>query len=388
MSQGDAATSGESGNSSDGGGGSRLGALVSTVPRKIAVAVVGLVLVVVAAFLLGIIGVPSVGLVDAGDWGDVNESHTEVVTTIWVNNDNPFPIALGDGLSASYEVAFNDVALAQGEKSAIEVPKGNSTMALETFIDNDKLPAWWVAFVRADETIAMDITGDLNVNLGPGASYSIDQQQTVLDDSTPIISALSAAANSTSEGGPRTATVSADSVSDDLLDGGLVGNSGEVTVGYDVREGSARWGSVTESQTTVLFEFDVHNPGDVPVPAVPDGLGVTIDMNDVTMFEGESGDLSPRSVDADAVIPPGETRTVTFEVRMDNDKVDEWFTSHVERDEVTDVSTQFQFVFEVTDTGQTFRIPENSPATYDCRLQTGILVDDQTTETNCGETPG
>jgi PKD repeat protein len=44
-------------------------------------------------------------------------------------------------------------------------------------------------------------------------------------------------------------------------------------------------------------------------------------------------------------------------------------------------------VFEVPPTGQTVRLPRNSPVTYDCQLQTAILVDDQTTETNCGE-PG
>jgi LEA14-like dessication related protein len=367
----------------DGDDGSRLSALVATTPRAVATLVVALVLLVVVAYFLGIVGVPSAGLVDRGDWGTVTEERTEVITTVWVDNTNPFPIALGDGLSADYEVAFNGVALASGEKDAIEVPKGNSTIELRTNLRNDRLPAWWVAFVRANETVAMDINGTLSVDVGPTVSHDIYREQTALEDSTPIISALSAAANGTR--GTYTQSVGSDQVSDDV-DLNALSDEG-VTVGYEVREGSARWGEVTEEQTTVVFEFTVHNPGDVPVPAVPDGLGVTVDMNDVRLFRGESGDLSASSVSPDAVIPPGETQTVEFTVRMDNEKVDEWFTSHVRRDERTAVSTGLQLVFEVPPTGQTVRLPRNSPVTYDCQLQTAILVDDQTTETNCGE-PG
>jgi LEA14-like dessication related protein len=367
----------------DGDDGSRLSALVATTPRAVATLVVALVLLVVVAYFLGIVGVPSAGLVDRGDWGTVTEERTEVITTVWVDNTNPFPIALGDGLSADYEVAFNGVALASGEKDAIEVPKGNSTIELRTNLRNDRLPAWWVAFVRANETVAMDINGTLSVDVGPTVSHDIHVEQTALEDSTPIISALSAAANGTR--GTYTQSVGSDQVSDDVDLNAL--SDEEVTVGYEVREGSARWGEVTEEQTTVVFEFTVHNPGDVPVPAVPDGLGVTVDMNDVRLFRGESGDLSASSVSPDAVIPPGETQTVEFTVRMDNEKVDEWFTSHVRRDERTAVSTGLQLVFEVPPTGQTVRLPRNSPVTYDCQLQTAILVDDQTTETNCGE-PG
>ncbi|MFB6088116.1 MAG: PKD domain-containing protein, partial [Haloarculaceae archaeon] len=323
---------------------------------------------------------------DRGDWGTVTENETEVVTTIWVDNPNPFPIALGSGLSATYNVSFNDVALASGEKDALSVPKGNSTLRLNSTIRNDRLPAWWARFVRANETIAMTIDGDLTVDVGPSASYGIHREQTVLENSTPIITALSQAANGTT--GTYTTSVGTDQLDASLLDGLVGEDTQSVTVGYEIREADARWGSVTRRRTTLLFDFTIHNPGDVPVPAVPDGLGAEIEMNGVRMFETETGTLSPRSVGPDAVIPPGETRTVTYAVRMNNSKVDEWFTSHVRRGELTTVRTSFQLVFGVPSAGVTVRAPADSPVTYTCDLRTAILVDNQTTSTDCGSPPG
>jgi len=359
---------------------------LGTLPRKVVAVVLLLAITVVVAYLLGIIGLPSAELVDRGDWGNVTENRTEVITTVRVNNDNPFPISLGDGLSASYRVAFNDVQLATGEKSSLSVPKGNSTIQLRTFVQNDKLPAWWVEFVRANETIGMDINGTITVNLGPSVSQSIQKEQTALTGSTPIITALSQAANGTT--GTYTESVDTGEVADGtVIDGTASEDAQRVTVGYEIREGSAAWGEVTEDETTVRFAFEVHNPGDVPVPAVPEGLGAEVKMNDVEMFQGDSGTLAPESVDSDAVIQPGKTKTVVFTVDMDNEKIDEWFTSHVRRDEQTTIETQFNLEFGVDATNSTFSVPEDSPAIYDCDLQTAILVDNQTTETDCGESP-
>ncbi|MFB6218511.1 MAG: hypothetical protein ABEH77_04925, partial [Halobacteriaceae archaeon] len=140
----------------------------------------------------------------------------------------------------------------------------------------------------------------------------------------------------------------------------------------------------------LLVEYRVHNPGDVPVPAAPDGVGVSIDTNDVRLFEAGTGAVSLRSVGPDAVLSPGETREVTFAVTMRNERVDEWFTSHVRADrgpgvEATAVSAQFQVVFEVPGAGETFRLPADSPVTYDCQFRTAILADGQETSTTCGE---
>ncbi|ELZ27757.1 Water Stress and Hypersensitive response domain-containing protein [Halosimplex carlsbadense 2-9-1] len=372
--------------SADGGSGSRLAALVATWPRRVGVALGGLVGLLVVLYLLGILGVPAVGLEDPGDWGEVTDERTEIVTTVWVSKPNPVGVSLGESVSAEYDIVLNDVLLAEGSKSDIRIPRGNSTTELRTDLINDRLADWWVAYVRANETVTLDANATLRVNTFVGASHDVRRQRTMLNESTPVVDAMSAAVNETA--GTYTRSVGAGETGDDLLDESPLGGSDGVTVGYEVRRGWATWGEVSESETTVVFHMLVHNPGDVPVPSSPDGVGVSVDMNDVRTFEAESGDLSAESLGPDAVIAPGETEEVTYRVTMDNERVDDWFTSHVSAEagpgaEATAVNAQFQVVFENPATGGEIRLPRDSPVGYDCSFRTAILVDGQTSASTC-----
>ena len=79
---GDRSPDGSAAGASTGGSGgpkSRLHALVNTWPRRIAVGIVALVTVLGALYLAGVIGAPSAGLEDRGDWGEVTEERTEII---------------------------------------------------------------------------------------------------------------------------------------------------------------------------------------------------------------------------------------------------------------------------------------------------------------------
>ncbi len=372
----------------DSGGSRSRDGLLSTWPRRVAVGVVTLLVVLAVLYLTGVVGAPSAGIEDRGDWGTVTDERTEVVTTVWVNNPNPVGVSFGERLRAEYDIYMNGVRVATGSKTDVTVPDGNTTTALSTDLLNDQLPVWWVAFVRADETVELDVNATLTVDAVATVERDVHVNRTVLEDERPVVGALSAAANGTS--GTYTRSADASQFEDAAL--GDVGLTGEesVTVGYEVERGWATWESLTAEETTALVHLRVHNPGDVPVPAAPDGVGVAIDMNDVRLFAAETDEFTLENVGADAVIGPGETREVTFAVTMDNDRIDEWFTGHVREsvgpgEEATAVSAQFQVVFEEPATGTTFRLPTDSPATYDCEFQTAILVDGQETSTTCGE---
>jgi LEA14-like dessication related protein len=361
---------------------------------RIAWGVAALVVVLVVLFVLGIVGTPSAGLVDAGDWGAVTDERTEVVTTVWVDNPNPVGVAFGESLTVDYAIVMNGVVLAEGEQSDIAVPAGNSTERIRTDLVNDRLADWWVEFVRADETIELAVDGTLTVRAGPLGERTVPVEppnRTILADDRPVVGALSASANATS--GTYTESVEASDVDDTVVDDVGLAGDGSVTVGYEVRRGWATWGAVTDEETVVVFHLLVHNPGDVPVPAAPNGIGLAVDTNDVRLLETESDEFTLRSVGPDAVIQPGETREVTVSVTMDNERVDDWFTSHVREDagpgtEATAVSSGFQVVFEEPATETTFRLPRDSPATYDCQFSTRILVDEQPVETTCGAPGG
>lgn len=330
----------------------------------IAVGVVVLVLGIGVGYLALTFQPPDASVDDEGEWGEVNESSTEVVTTIQVQNNNDYAISLGSNVGAKYYLYFNDVRVANGEKRGVNIPKGNSTIELRTYIDNEQLVPWWAEFVRANETIVMDTTVTAEAGL-LGQQFSKNftlEQRTMMEDETPMIDSLSAAASET--------------------EGRYTVDAGVEEVGYVVERGYAEWGEVEDNQTTVLFKFDITNPSDsVAIPSEPDGLRANIEMNGVNLMDVSGDEFEMRS--STEPIQPGETRTVVYAVDMDNRKIDDWFRSHVRNDEVTDVEVTFGMTFAVQ--GQSFDVPPQGGATYTCEFQTGMLVDDQDTDTTCGD---
>ena len=326
--------------------------------------IVGLIAILVIAYLTGIIGLPSVTVDDPGDWGNTTENSTGIVTTLNVDNPNPIGVTLSSGFSAEYQVAMNDVELVTGSRDAISIPKGKSTIQLRSALDNDKLDSWWVAFVRNDETIEMRATGSADVSAVLSKTISFPAfEQTLLEDQRPVVDSFDAA------------------VSD--MEGAYTADAGLASAGYEIRDASAEWGEVTEPTSNMTLTFEIHNPGDVPVPLVPDGFRLNATGNAVPLFTASGDALTPQNVTRDATLAPGETRTVVYTVAMDNKNIDEWFVSHVRNDEQTDFVIKPQLEFEIPDTDVGITIPRDGPG-YRCSLQTAILVDNQSTETTCG----
>jgi LEA14-like dessication related protein len=255
---------------------------------------------------------------------------------------------------------MNDVVLGEGNRTGISIAKGNQTKTVRTDLYNDRLPGWWVEYVRANETIHTRVSATVRASAGLSASHTFTQERTMLDGETPMIDAMSAAASSAEGNYP----------------------DGPATL-YEVRRGWATWGEATQNSTVVDFHFRVHNPAPVPVPARPDGLRATVAMNDVAVIRSEGTEFSAGDLGLDSTLQPGETREIVLSVEMDNRKIDDWFVSHVRNDERTDVSVEFQLGFENPQTGGEIVLPPEG-ITYDCRFQTGILVDGQATDTTCG----
>lgn len=367
------------------------------------VGIIALVIVIVisgigAAFFTGVLGAPSAGMEDRGDWGNVSEERTEVITTVWVDNPNPIGLKVGDSAEVSYDLYLNDVNLANGDKTGISIPAGNNTVQVSTYIQNQDIPPWWVAFIQNNETIPMRV--DASARVGGTVSTTVDfptQQKTLLNDSTPVITSLSEVASGAE--GTYTENISRERLTEQtgvdwttlVTEGYLNNRDTEATIGYEVQDGWAEWGDVTDDTTTLYFHFQIHNPGDVPVPAAPSKLGVDVEMNDVEMFSAQANDTSLGNPDdfssgemfGGRVLEPGKTEETVYVVEMNNENIDNWFRSHVRQEERTDIRTEAKLVFSIQDVE--FAVPADSPVAYTCNLQTDILVDDQDTETNCGQ---
>jgi LEA14-like dessication related protein len=352
-------------------------------------AIVGVLLLaalVGSLYRVGGFELPSVRVADVGEWGAVVDRHIEVVSVLEVTNRNPILTRLGDSLRATYHLDLNGVRLADGMKDGVTISNGTSSLSLTTAIRREQLPAWWVAYIRNDETIDVQAGGEITfTGLLPFSREIPTVEHRLLTDETPVLDALTSAADSMA--GRYTVG------SDDFLGGiandfvgaftGGVVDLGEVSrAGYEIERGWATWGEVTREETTVVFHFEVRNAGNVPVPSEPDGLHLTLEANNVTLFEARNEALSPIESAADRPLAPGERRTVKYPVAMDNRKVGDWFRSHVRNGERTRLTASLQFVFRPPALGLELVVPSRGFTTATCNIQTSILTD-QPTRTDC-----
>ncbi|WP_434520925.1 LEA type 2 family protein [Halorubrum sp. AS12] len=307
---------------------------------KLRIAVVGLLVVAAAvggAFALGALGVPSVAAVN-NSFGDVTNETTVVETDLVVSNPNPIGVGL-DGVSINYTVSMNDVEMAAGGREGVGVASGNSSLAFETALENDAIPPWWTSHVENDErtTVAIDatVTSDL---LGRSANLTRTREI-----ETDLIGAFTS---------DETRPVNADSA---LVDDPVL---------Y-VNETRGRWGTVSDAETPIEMEFDVYNPN--LEPYVVSEIGYNVTMNDVEMGSG--------STEEEYVIPSYGSETVEISTALRNDRLDEWWVTHLDESDnghqVSDLRIEFYAVVEFP-SGEELTVPLDA-LTYEETIETDIF---------------
>lgn len=296
-----------------------------------ATAVLSLVVIGGGAFAAGIIGVPALESVD-NEFGDVNETHTEIRTNLTIDNPNPIGASSAD-VSAEYVVSMNEIEMAQGSGDEFDVAPGRSTETLTTQMRNERIPEWWASHVANGERTEVEI--DATITSGVlGRSTDVTDTRTI---ETDIISEFDSDET-------RPVDANAPLVEDPVL--------------Y-VNATRANWGDVDAEHTDLDLRFDMYNPKrfDIPVSRI----GYTIYMNDVVVGEGET--------DREHVLRSGRVTEVETETRIDNENLDEWWVTHVENDQVTELRIEFNARVEVA--GTTITLPLDA-LTYEETIETDI----------------
>ncbi|MFB6202924.1 MAG: LEA type 2 family protein [Candidatus Nanohaloarchaea archaeon] len=316
--------------------------------RILLAAVAGIGLVLGGAYFSGAFQKPGYGLKDMGDWSNVSNDSVEIVTSAWVHNPNPIGLSLS-GLKASYTVNMNGVEVASGSKTGLSIPANrNTTIEIRTGIEIEKMSEWWASHVRQGEKTDIEIPVTVSGGLFGKSLWS--QSFTYTD------------------------TVETDV--DSILDRAVAGARGEYShaatgTRIEILNASARFGEVTENRTRIVTVFEVHNPNSYPIPT-PEFEG-EVSMNNVTVADWKANEVGVSNPE-DAEIMPGETRDVVFHTYMDNEKVEDWFITHVRNNESSDGYVEFQLGFDFA--GQKLMLPAN-PRKCGFSFQTGILVDGQ-----------
>lgn len=333
------------------------------------ICVLALVVVVGLLFAAGILGLPTTGLED-NDWGAVGDERIEVVTDVWIDNPNPFG---GGDADVEYEMALQDIRLAEGSGAGVSVPPGEETHEFRTDLLYNRLPAWWVAHLTNDEVSSVDVDATADVSVGPLSGSPSGTYEDSVD--TDIEGALDRGFSEFegSYSGTETDLQAPD------------GTPIEPTV--EVESVTTEWGDVTETETEILVTAEIHNPNPYPIPT-PAFTGY-VDMNEIRVAEWDTSEVSVRDAPDEGRIESEETEQRTFRIVMDNQNVPEWFATHVDREEQTDVTVAGMLALEIGDSEVT--IPQDS-AGVSCEfdLQTAIFVDEQETDMQfeqCGTAP-
>ncbi|WP_252700627.1 LEA type 2 family protein [Natronosalvus vescus] len=294
--------------------------------------VLALVVTVGGAFAAGVIGIPGLESVD-NEFGEVDDEHTEILTDMTIHNPNPVGAGSAD-VDAEFVVSMNGIEMADGGGEDITLEPGTSTESFRTQMRNDRIPEWWVTHIENDEQTHVEI--DATVSSGVlDRSTRITDEQTV---ETDLLSAFNS---------DETRPVNAERpvVDDPFL--------------Y-VNRTRGQWGGVDQRHTELELEFDIYNPQSYAVPMTE--LGYEITMNDVVIGEGESN--------REYVLQPGRETTVETVTRIENDNLDDWWVTHVENEEVSELRIEFVATFELA-SGTTITIPLES-LTYEETVETDI----------------
>ena len=269
------------------------------------------IVILVASLLLGCTGLgkPEVVKVE-NEWGEVNQDYTEILTRITVNNPNPVPIPIS---AVETELYLNGIKMGSGKNiNSATIEPGESVIVLSTKIENNKIPEWWVSHIKNGEKSKVTLKGYLVFDLKiTQFRFPIEEES---DIQTDILSSLSLTRDFGI--GPAKVTISLKS----------------------------SWGNVSSTTTQIVHTATFTNPNPFPIPLL--ATDYTITLNNIEIGRGKIQDVT---------IKPNTKTTVTFTTQIENEKLKEWWVSHIKNGEKTTIRMSLSPEFEIL--GQKFRVP-------------------------------
>lgn len=322
------------------------GALAGTRRRVVLTVILVLGGTIGGAVGLGVLGAPSVAAVD-NSFGDVSEEETIVETDVVVYNPNPIGASVDD-VTIDYVAAMDDVVLATGEKHGVALERGNTTLAFESHLRNDRIPDWWVGHLQRGEQSTLTV--DATVHSG-----TLNRSTTTTVTERPVETEIDAAFDSN-----ETRPIEA---GQPLVDD---------PIAY-VNQTRGSWGTVTEQETPADLELLVHNPKEYPLTI--SRIEYEVRMNDVAVGEGVT--------DEEYLIGPRSSERVGTTAIIDNQRLDDWWVTHLEQEQRTDVEIEFHAVIETGLDGSTVTVPLD---TMETTIETDIFDEGDGERENSEET--
>ena len=270
------------------------------------------------------------------EWGVVNATTTEVISHVVIYNPSRAGLTV---LELAYTIYLNGIEFATGRlQEPVQVPaRGEAELVLRTYLDNTKIPVWWVSHVKNDEKTVVRAEGKAKLKAF-GVSFTVPLPMPAQTVETDLEERLDV----------HDVTIE--------LTPDLVPFLNESLTLY-IKEADTSWGEITAATTELLHHVEILNTYDYPV-AVPDmTFEYEIYVNDILLGAGTvpvKGEF----------VPPGGTYELDFSTVIDNSLLDDVWVSHLQHGEDSTVLVK---VFVVEDGGRVLVHEESR------ELQTDIL---------------
>lgn len=244
-------------------------------------------------------------------WGGVTEENTEIVTTVAVTNPNEGEFNDLLSLRVDQTTTVNGVPFAQDTSTVEQLPAGNSTFTINALANNDAVPRWWSRHINNGErsTVVTTASGTADIAVTTLPVSLPDRRNT---ETTDIAEQVSSEENRavTTESGRQVLTI---------------------------LDTDAAWGESTPQRAPLHVTVQVRNDNALSSITI-ERLDYVVNLNDVTIADNSSS----RSY----TIGPGQTRDITYTVYLNNQRMDEWWPTHVRNDEVTRMTTNTTVVVD------------------------------------------
>jgi len=262
--------------------------------RRIIVIIFLLVIgIIVLGFITGILSIPSIKKI-SNRWGNISEDTTEIISDITIENNNPFKIIL-PRVEVTYTLKMNNIEMAHGKIENINMKKGDTRIEVTSYLDNSKIPEWWISHIKNNETTIVDIE--------PFVVIDAEFAEPRID--TPF----------------KTITITTNLLEDVNISDEKIFEIGPINI--TIKSIYAEWGNLTNKTTELIFNVDMYNP--IPLNILMPQIRYNISMNNIIIGNGNITD--------NLILKANNESIVNLVTKIDNNQLDDWFVSHLKNNE-------------------------------------------------------
>ena len=250
---------------------------------------------IILGFITGILSIPSIKNI-SNKWGPVTDETTEIISSITIENNNPFKITI-PRVDVDYSLKMNDIEMAHGTIDKINLEKGDTTIDLTSYFNNSRIPAWWVSHIKNNETTVVKIEPIVVID-AEFAEPHIDAPSKTIPIETNLLESVNNLDEKTIEAGSINLTFTPVSIN---------------------------WGNVSDDKTELLLVFNFYNsfPVSIPIPEI----NYKISMNDIKIGNG--------TIEDSIILESYNDTLINITTNIDNNMLDDWFVSHLQNNELS-----------------------------------------------------